>query len=102
MHSEDVPVACTLSQPEKRTREATLVAEFKSRVLRVEEIDQGYAFELPGDPQTLRLVTDLIVAERDCCPFLTFNLDTAPSHGPITLRMTGPVGTKPFLESLLI
>jgi len=47
-------------------------------------------------------VADLIMAEHECCPFLTFQLTAEPKMGALTIRMTGPDGTKPFLKSILM
>ncbi|HXZ31756.1 MAG TPA: hypothetical protein VEH30_05705 [Terriglobales bacterium] len=40
-----------------------------------------------------------MIAERDCCPFLTLQLTAEPQMGAITVRITGPNGTKEFLKS---
>jgi len=96
----DMPVMCTLSDAQKREREATLLTGFKSVVIATEEIDSGYAFRIPGEH--LALVANLMIAERECCPFLTFQLFAEPQMGAITLRITGPEGTKEFLKSAFI
>jgi hypothetical protein len=36
-----------------------------------------------------------------CCRFLRFTLTVEPDRGPIALELTGPRGTREFLESLL-
>jgi hypothetical protein len=99
--SDEVPVACCLSDEELRNREATLLARFKSAVVGTEEFADGYAFQVPGDKKSFVLVVDLILAERECCPFLTFHVTAAPRMGPIILRVTGPDGTKEFLKTIL-
>jgi len=45
-------------------------------------------------------VAQLITFERECCPFLRFNLRLEPANGPLWLELTGPEGTKDFLQSL--
>jgi hypothetical protein len=102
MGHSGIPVACTLSDAEKREREATLLAQFRSGLITAEELDDGYAFRVPGDNNWLALVADLIMAERECCPFLTFQLTAEPKMGPLTVRITGAEGTKEFLRSLLV
>jgi len=97
-----IPVACTLSNAELREREVTLLAQLKLVVTAAQEIDEGYSFRLPGDKECLALVANVMSAERDCCPFLTFELTAEPNRGPLTLRVTGPVGTKQFIKTLLI
>ena len=97
----DIPIACRLSDPEFRQREATLLALFKSAVVATEELPDGYAFRMPGDQKRMALVYELIVAERECCPFLTFEVTAQPNMGEVSVRVTGPAGTKGFLKGIL-
>jgi hypothetical protein len=99
---DDNPVACCLPDAELRKREGTLLAQFKSALTTTEELPDGYAFRVPGEKRWLALVADLIMAERECCPFLTFQLTAEPKMGALTVRMTGPDGTKEFLKSILM
>jgi hypothetical protein len=99
--SSVIPVACLLSDQELRKREAALLSEFKSFVISAEELENGYAFRLPGDRKSLAVVNELILAERECCPFLTFEFRAEPQMGPLVLRMSGPPGTREFLKSVL-
>ena len=98
---DHTPIACSLTTAELREREATLLAQFKSAVVETEEVEDGYAFRLPDDSQSIQIAANLIMAERECCPFLAFNLVAEPSKGPVIVRVTGPAGTKEFLRSLL-
>jgi hypothetical protein len=99
--SAAVPIACRLSDAELRKRETTLLAQFKSAVLSRVELPDGYAFRILGDKKAMELVCELILAERECCPFLTFELTAQPNRGPVNLRATGPDGAKEFLKTLL-
>ena len=51
----NVPIACSLTGAQLREREATLIAQFMSGVIETEELEQGYAFRLPGDGINARL-----------------------------------------------
>ena len=99
--SENLPITCALSDAELRSREASLLPQFRAKATVSEELDDGYAFYLPGDQSCLELVLKLMTAERECCPFLTFDLHAAPQQGPLSLHISGPAGTKEFLKSLL-
>jgi len=57
----------------------------------------GYAFRFDGDmfDDIARYVTN----ERKCCPFLDFVIAVAPDGGPLWLRLTGPSGTREFLDT---
>jgi hypothetical protein len=97
---EDIRVACCLSA-ELRKRLTTLLARFESAVIATEELPDGYVFRVPGDKEWIGIVCEAIVAERECCPFFTFELTAQPNMGPVSIRVTGPAGTKDFLKTLL-
>ena len=99
--SDDIPVGCCLTSAELREREATLLAQFRSAVIGTEELQDGYAFRVPGDGKWIGLIAELIVAERECCPFLTFEVAALPNMGPVIVRVIGPAGTKEFLRTVL-
>lgn len=99
--AKDLPVACTLSAGDLREREATILAQFRDAVTGMEELPDGYAFRLPGDRNCVTTVATLIAAERECCPFLKFEMVAHPNHGSLIVRISGPVGTKEFLRAVL-
>jgi hypothetical protein len=99
--SDDMPIACCLTRAELRGREATLLGQFKSAVIGTEELRDGYAFRVPGDGKWIAIIAKMIVAERECCPFLTFELVAQPRMGPVIVRVTGPAGSKDFLRTVL-
>jgi hypothetical protein len=98
---DNTPIVCSLTTVELRNREATLLAQFRSAVIETEELQEGYAFRLPGDGKWIGLIAELIVAERECCPFLAFEMAALPNMGPVIVRVIGPAGTKEFLSTVL-
>jgi len=98
---DPLPIACALDTAQLREREATLLAQFRSAVVETEELEDGYAFRFSGDANSVRLVAELIVAERECCAFLAFEVIAEANKGPIIVRVTGPDGTKEFLRTIL-
>ena len=54
--SEDIRVACRLSDAELRKRVATLLARFASAVIATEELPDGYVFRVPGDKKWMGVV----------------------------------------------
>ena len=98
---DNTPIACSLTTVELRDREATLFAQFRSAVIETEELQEGYAFRLPGDGEWIGLIAELIVAERECCPFLAFEMAALPNMGPVIVRVIGPAGAKEFLRTVL-
>jgi hypothetical protein len=98
--SEDIRVACCLSDAQSRKRVATLLAQFESAVIATEELPDGYVFRVPGDKKWMAVLWEAIVAERECWAFLTFELTAQPNMGPVSVRVTGPAGTKDFLKTI--
>ena len=97
---DTTPIACSLTTAELREREATLLAQFRSAVVETEEFQDGFAFRLTGDGESIGLVAELIVAERECCPFLRFEVVALPNKGPVIVRVIGAAGTKEFLRTV--
>ena len=98
---DEVPIACGLTSAELRERAVTLLAQFRSAVMEMEELQDGYSFGVPGDSESIALLAKMIIAERECCPFLTFEFIAQPNRGPVIIRMTGPTGAKEFLRTVL-
>jgi hypothetical protein len=64
-----------------------------------ERVAGGYRFRF--DPNALDPITRFVENERRCCPFLRFVIEVDTSGGPIWLQMTGPDGTREFLDAEL-
>jgi hypothetical protein len=93
----NLPIACTLTSAELQERRRTVLEKVRSAVIETVELKNGYAFSIPVD--WFAEVARLIELERQCCPFLNFNLNVAAGAGLIRLELTGPEGTKQFLAA---
>ena len=62
------------------------------------ELSDGYEFEFPADKATCQLLTDWVIDERLCCPFLDIELRFSRESGPLWLRLTGRPGIKEFIQ----
>lgn len=98
---DNTPITCSLTEAALRDRETKLLAQFRSVVVEVEELEDGYVFRLPGEGKWIPLVAELIAAERKCCPFLTFKLAAQPNDGPVIVRVIGPPGAKEFVKTVI-
>jgi hypothetical protein len=97
----DIPIACSLSDPELREREATVLAAFGGHIRGVEARSDGYVIELEPTDEAIATATALIVAERRCCPFLRFDLTVDAPGKRAQLALSGPPGTREFLATWL-
>ena len=63
------------------------------------DVPNGYAFRF--EAEAFDEVARFVANERRCCPFLTFALEVSPDAGPLWLRLSGPAGTREFLDAEL-
>jgi hypothetical protein len=70
--SEPTPIACTLGQGDYRQRLAW-IADLNRDALRAQQRD-GLRLELTYAPAARDRVREMVARERDCCAFLTFDL----------------------------
>ena len=70
-------------------------------VQEVRELQDGYQFRLPTDSAMLIKTAEYIMNERLCCAFLRFTVEVEPNRGPFWLRLTGDMGVKEYLRSVI-
>ena len=95
-----LPVACSLSPEEMRGRQASLIPALLGRAVAVNPSGEGYVLRFNLDAATLHSIAEVIAAESRCCPFLQFDLCVPPAQGNVTLTVSGPKGTRAFLDAL--
>src|SRR5438046_9098614 len=94
-----LPVACSLTNAELQERRHDVLQKARSAVAEGRELENGYAYCFPADEKWLAELTTLVSLERQCCRFLRFVITVESGNGPIWLEMTGPEGSKEFLEA---
>lgn len=96
------PIACSLTPDQLRDRKASLLPGLLDRATQVTPTDDGYRLAFAaGDRDVVSAIAACIDAERHCCPFLQFTLTVPADTGPIVLEVTGPAGTRQFLDALI-
>lgn len=96
--SEETPLACDLSalgDPEEHSRRSeALFAERED----VQEIGGGYAFRYPGTMDYAERILGFVNRERQCCPFLTFEIVFEPEGRGIWLYLGGGERVEAYLR----
>ncbi len=96
----ELPIACTLSAGELAGRAGELAAVL-GRAAERREREDWLELRFAPVPGIVSELARVIEQERACCAFLRFRLTVEPAAGPISLELTGPPGTRDFLQSLL-
>ena len=97
------PLVCDLTglTAEQRERRGTWQKDLALAREEVRELPDGYAFRFPAEPELSLKLTEFIMHERRCCPFLTLVLEFEREGGPLWLKATGGEGVKEFLQAEL-
>jgi hypothetical protein len=76
-----------------------LLAELVRSADHIDTLEDGYRMTLHH--KHTDLVMKLEDAERSCCQFLTFEIAFPAGIDTITVTVTGPAGTREFLDQLV-
>src|SRR5712664_1922817 len=97
------PFSCNLSalDREQRKRHNILAKDLFPKHLEIKELPDGYGFRFPNDRSLFTALSEWIILEQLCCPFLTLSLESQHDQGPIGLKATGEDGVKNFLRTEL-
>jgi hypothetical protein len=93
----DTPFACNMDacNPEQRERHGQLSTMLRQNSSRVEELEDGFQFQLSDDAELFVQVAEWAMLERLCYPFFDFSLEWPHDEG-IRLSITGKDGVKAF------
>ena len=97
-----VALACepnAIPSAERSAHFERLARLFSELVLERRLFAAGYEYRF--DRAVFETVTDFVKNESRCCPFLTFTIELAGSASSFWLRITGPEGTRDFLDAEL-
>jgi hypothetical protein len=80
----------------QRSRHAELEKQLRAALLGASELNDGYAFEFPPDPEVYAALTQLTPLEHACCPF--FIISIRLEQNQLFWRLTGSEGMKQFIR----
>jgi hypothetical protein len=81
----DVPAACSLSATDARTRKADWQRLIERAVVTRTPVEGGTRVALAPLDGVRAELERLVAAERECCPFLDFELDEADGVLAVTI-----------------
>ncbi len=92
-------IACSLDGAALARRQRELASGLVAEAAGAEPLDNGYRWRFRSADGLLTRLAAALDAERHCCPFLRFALHAEPDLGAVTLDVTGPPGTREFLDA---
>lgn len=102
--SNQPSIACDPNAINKKERtEHNRNAEYVlASVTRIQELNDGYALQLPLSTDMIRNAAAFIALERLCCPFFHFSLEVEPNQGGLWMQLIGDEKVKQYLADNLI
>jgi hypothetical protein len=99
--SSETPLACNMGvfTPAQSDSHIWITTQLIRAVRSVQEVENGYEFTFPNETEFISRIAEFISNERLCCPFLQFTLHVRANNEPISLLLTGPMGTQAFLRA---
>ncbi len=94
----DEVIACLLSEREQALRAEEAHQNLFPGMLAVEELPDGYGYKFPADEAWTARVMAVVAAERQCCPFFTFEVVFEPHERGLWLRFRGSEAIKAFVQ----
>ena len=95
----DSGLSCQLSGDKFQKRKAMLKNEIFTLVEKTEELEQGFSFHFKEKQGLDAKLLELVIAERNCCPFFEIKLHFLPFQTGINLEITGQKGVKEFIKT---
>jgi hypothetical protein len=97
----ETPLVCNMGvfTPAQRESHILTTTQLTQAVHSVREVENGYELRFPNESELIIRLAEFISNERLCCPFLTFALNVISNSEPVSLSMTGPIGTQEFLRA---
>jgi hypothetical protein len=95
----ELPIACTLSPAALKARREQLLPGLLARADERIDLPEGVRIRFDA-PDALAVIVRAIDLEQQCCRFLRFSVTIEPDGGPVWLEMTGPPGTREFIDAL--
>ncbi len=83
------PVACSLTDPELRERLELLRSGLFAQTRSVREDTAGFTFTFDNTDSNAEALLNVVLLERQCCPFLHFNINITPRPEELAIHIGG-------------
>ena len=95
----EISIKYPLSQETAQELREPVLAVVLDSIKSVIENEDGFVLNFGRESSVIRSVSQMIEIERVINPFLRLALVVESNQGPIKLEVTGPTGTKDFLNT---
>jgi hypothetical protein len=94
---EETPLACQLHGLDFIARKEAISRDLFAHAEEIAELPDGFSYRFSGSGEWLSKTAEFVLAERECCPFFTFEIRVERFDGPIWLSIRGSKAIKAFI-----
>jgi uncharacterized Fe-S cluster-containing protein len=98
--TNSIPIACHLTDSELCERRTRYLDKIAAALIDTEELSNGFKYRFRIADRFIQDLAEVIDLERRCCPFLNFQMSIESGKGFVSLKLTGPAGTREMIISL--
>jgi hypothetical protein len=91
-------IACQLSSETFQQRREVVLSLMRQHLKELRSLSNGLALRFDAEKGQLERLAEFMEIERQCCPFLRFQLEIEPFGQSIWLQLTGQEGTRDWLD----
>jgi hypothetical protein len=97
-----LPIACNFRafNEEQQTKYRELLSKLRKSKIKTDDLPDGFAFHFPDKNEMIMDITEFILLEKICCPFVTFSI-LLGNNNPVILTMRGSKTIKDVLKAEL-
>lgn len=100
--SSPYSIACSLTDPEMRKRLDQLRSGLFADTRSVREEAEGFVFTFDNTDANADALVNVVLLERQCCPFLRFHVDIGPHPEQLAIRIGGSDEARLFVEHTFV
>ncbi len=91
-------IQCSLTNEELLERKKYLKDEIFNKIVKKDEIQNGFVYYFNDDPILLNYVLEFIQKEKTCCPFFKFDISILPFNKGFAMKISGSEEALNFLK----
>ena len=97
MPSSPRPIACSLTDPEMRERLDLLRSGLFAQTRSLREDAAGFTFIFDNTGSNAEAFLNVVLLERQCCPFLHFHINITPQPEELAIHIGGTDEARTFV-----
>ena len=98
---KEITITCKLTSPQLQKYKTKVIAGLKNDILERKELKKRHSYKFKAIDNVIDELAEFVKTERACCSFFSFTLSISAYKNEVWLKITGPQGSKEFINTEL-